>query len=74
MNDEIIQDLKQFISATISQQTANLATRNDIERIEGKIDEIQSAVEQSAIGFTTVVDDQVRDHEKRIVRLEQKAV
>lgn len=74
MNDEVIQDLKQFISATISQQTAHLANKNDIARIEDKINEIQSAIEQSAIGYTTVVDEQVQDHEKRIIRLEQKTV
>lgn len=72
MNDDVIQDLKQFIAATVSQQTADLATKDDIARIERKIDQVQTAVEDSVIGFTSAVDDQVQDHEKRITRLEQK--
>ncbi len=82
MNDDTIQDLKQFIAATVSQQTADLATKDDLNglatkddlsRIERKIDAVQAAVEQSAIGYTSTVDEQVQNHEKRITHLEHKA-
>ncbi|MGH7249908.1 MAG: hypothetical protein ACREGC_02950 [Minisyncoccia bacterium] len=73
MNDDTIQDLKQFISTTVSQQMANVATKDDIARIEKKIDHVQAAVEQSVIGYTSAVDEQVQDHEKRLAHLEHKA-
>lgn len=83
MNEEIINDFKQFITATITQQTshlttkddiANMATKDDIARLEQKIDDLGSSVQHSAINYTSAVDDQVQDHEQRIKRLEQKTV
>jgi hypothetical protein len=87
MNDDTITDLKQFITATLSQQFSNYVTKDDITelatksdlkkletKLETKIDNIQNAIDESAIPFTHAVDDQVQDHERRLKRLETKAV
>jgi hypothetical protein len=88
MNEAIINDFKQFITAPIAQQTSHLATKGDltdlqedisgikedITRLDHKIDTLQAAVQQSAIDYTSTVDAQVQDHEQqRIKRLEQRA-
>lgn len=56
MNDDVIADLKQFIVATVSQHTADLATKEDVHQIVNKesrllrnemndrFDEVQNAV------------------------------
>jgi hypothetical protein len=91
MDEEVIADLKQFISAEIFQRTSNLATKDDLKKFAAKkdllplatkedlvklkyrVEEIHQALEQSAIGFTSEVDQQVQDHEQRISRLERAA-
>jgi hypothetical protein len=40
-NEELFQDLKQFITATVSQQTAHLATKADIDGVVQRIDLIE---------------------------------
>jgi hypothetical protein len=40
-NEEMIQDLKQFIEATISQQMADVATKDDIKQLSGRIDRLE---------------------------------
>lgn len=37
MNEDIIADLKQFISATLSQHVAGLATKDDMQRLGDKL-------------------------------------
>ncbi len=84
---ELFEDLKQFISAEISQKTAHLATKDDLAQVENRLDtkidgvrtelrtkfeELHSAIENTAIAYTSEVDVQVRDHEHRIKKLEQK--
>lgn len=80
MNEELVADLKQFITATITQQTAhlatkddiaNMATKHDIARIEQKIDDLQADVQHSVIDYVTIVDNQVQDHHRRLTLLEQ---
>jgi uncharacterized coiled-coil protein SlyX len=41
-NEELFQDLKQFITATVSQQTAHLATKDDIDGVGRRIDGIEA--------------------------------
>lgn len=89
MDQAVVDDLKQFITTTTSQQivqhTVHLATKSDIEnmatkdginqleeRLGQRIDDLQDAVQQSAINYTAALDDQVQDHEKRLNRLEGK--
>ena len=99
MDEDVIQDFKQFIAATLSQQFSNyitkddianfatkddltnfatkddiaeLVTKSDLKKLETKIDDIQNAINDSVIPFVQIVDDQVQDHEKRLVKLELK--
>jgi DNA anti-recombination protein RmuC len=92
MNDDIIQDLKQFIAATISQQTADIVARLDgvdqrldrvdarlekvdqrLDRVETKIDDLSGSVAEALENSNQATDEQLKDHEQRITRLEQKA-
>lgn len=87
MNDEVIDDLKQFISAEITQKTSSLATKDDIhnvesglaqlgvrfDKLEARVDEVHQAIEDIAVTYISEVDEQVQGHEKRIKALELKA-
>jgi hypothetical protein len=74
MNDDAIQDLKQFIAATVSQQTSGLATKLDVERLESKMDDLSSAVAEALDTSSDAAQSQISDHESRISKLEQKFV
>lgn len=84
--DDMITDLKQFIYATVSQATAdlatkdelkNLATKDDLAKLESKlaadIKEVKDAITDTVFPFIETVDDQVQDHEKRLKKLERRA-
>lgn len=77
-NEELLQDLKQFISATVSQQTAGLATKDDIVRLEVRIDKTDAKldeVKERLEGVAGMVEDmhkKVNEHDLRIERLEHK--
>ena len=72
MNYDILQDLKQFISSTVSQATADLA--KDISDLETNIDkrfnEVMAAVSDGVTESHDAVQQQFDDHEQRIVNLE----
>ncbi len=72
MNDDTIQDLKQFITATISQQTTDL--KDEIERLDKKIDdkadEILSAIGDSTNDRFDTVEEDVKNLDTRITKLE----
>ena len=90
MNDDTIQDLKQFITATISQETADIKTdirgiktdvkgiKTDIkeldEKLSAKIDDLSSSVAEAIENTNEASHTQLNDHDKRILRLEQRAV
>lgn len=87
MNDEVINDLKQFISTTVSQQTSDIDERfqeldtkidERIKRLDtklsAKIDDLSSSVAEALDNSNEVTDTQLKDHERRIVNLEQKTV
>ena len=77
-NEELLQDLKQFVTATVSQATASLATKDDIVRLEARIGEVQEELS----GVAGMVEDmhkkhedlieKVNEHDVRIGRLEHK--
>lgn len=50
MNDEVIEDLKQFITATVVQHTSHLATKDDLmgveQRLDSKIDRLDERLTQ----------------------------
>jgi uncharacterized protein YoxC len=78
MNTGQLTDLKQFITATVSQQTADLATKSDVQRLEHRIDETFELIE----GISEVVSDiqqnlsntknEVAHLDTRVEKLEQK--
>ncbi len=81
---DVIADLKQFITATVSQQTATLKTEiaADTERIiDEKVgamiadakQEILEAVGDSMTTHSEVIDEQIADLDTRVTRLEQRA-
>lgn len=92
MNDDTIQDLKQFIVATISHQTSDLATKDDIratkddmkaikddiknldDKLSKKIDDLSSSVAESLEVTHEVIEVELKSHDQRITKLEQKTV
>ena len=77
MNDDTIADLKQFITATISQQTFGLATKEDITNLDknlsSKIDDLSNSVAEALESSNGATEEQLRDHDLRITKLEHKA-
>lgn len=69
-NEELFTDLKQFIEATVSQQTAHLDGR--INGLEKRISDVQQHL-SSHIDTLDEKVDVVQDHEHRLHRLERKA-
>lgn len=62
MNEEVIADLKQFIAATISQQLSDVATKDDISKLERKIDDLQESVAGALETANDAVDAQLNEH------------
>lgn len=82
MNDDTIQDLKQFITATVSQQVSDVRSdisdiRSDIAKLDikltTKIDDLSQSVAEALENSNQATDAQLKVHEQRIARLEQKA-
>ena len=84
-NEELLNDLKQFIATTVSQQTAGLATKDDIKSlrdelkgeirsVDQKVDAIQDAVAEALTQTNEALDATVQDHERRLKRLEHRTV
>lgn len=86
MNEELIEDLKQFITATISQQLSLQlgelheeisGIRTDMskmeQRLSGQMKEISDSVAEAMTNTNEEVDKQIQDHEKRITKLETKS-
>jgi chaperonin cofactor prefoldin len=77
MDETQLDDLKQFIMATISQATTDMATKNDIESLKKSMDtrfeEVQSAIAEAMSTTNDTVDEKLEDHEHRIGLLEQSA-
>ncbi len=79
MNDDVIQDLKQFIENTVSQSEQRIKSelRDDlggrIDKLEQKVDSIHQDMQEgfAAIGDAlSGVNDQLEDHDQRISKLE----
>jgi hypothetical protein len=84
-NEEMLQDLKQFIQATVSQQMANAATKEDIndlrvelkadiKALDEKLDTIQDGIADTLTHATETTDATLKDHERRLGWLEHRAV
>ena len=82
MNDDALQDLKQFITTTVSQQTTSLRQdiREDIqteinkldEKLSAKIDDLSASVAEAMEKSNEDTDSQLQNHENRITKLEHK--
>ncbi|MGH7195444.1 MAG: hypothetical protein ACREGA_01560 [Candidatus Saccharimonadales bacterium] len=75
MDEDTIADLKQFITATISQQTVQLDEKIDAldQKLSAKIDDLSASVGQAIDDSNEANDNQLKDHETRITKLEQTA-
>ena len=85
MNDEVVEDLKQFIAATVSQHVSEVVGRLDkvdgrldkvdgrLDRVERKIDDLSGYVAEALESSNEATDMQFKDHDKYMTRLEQKA-
>jgi predicted transcriptional regulator len=80
-NEDIIQDLKQFIAATVSQSeeriNANLkGVKTELESrisdLDAKVDTIHDAVADAISQSNESTDAAIQDHEQRLRRLEQR--
>ena len=77
MNKETIDDLKQFISTAISQQTSDLQEdigeiKQDIKILDRKIVDLSDSVAGAMSDTNEDVDEQLKNHEHRITKLEHK--
>jgi hypothetical protein len=70
MNDDQLDDLKQFITATVSQATADMATKDDIAALSNKIDDLELKVDT----ISETLNDHLNQHEVRLNKLEQQTV
>lgn len=60
MEQDQLNDLKQFINATASQATANMATKDDIEYLKGNIKALEgeaTVIKGSISTFSTKIDN-----------------
>jgi cell division septum initiation protein DivIVA len=75
MNEDVINDLKQFIDVTVSQQISEV--RDDIKQLDkklsAKIDDLSESVAEALTTSNEDVDGQLKDHETRIITLEAKS-
>jgi hypothetical protein len=82
MNEDQLNDLKQFIVATVSQATANIATKDDIANTATKDDvttlgsQLSSQIHDLDLKVDTIAEtlnERLDDHESRLTNLEQQA-
>jgi len=73
MNDDQLHDLKQFIASTISQTEVRLTNRlgkveQGLESLEQKVDDLDLKVDT----VSEALHENLRDHELKIIKLEQR--
>jgi len=72
MDDTQLDDLKQFITATVSQATTDMATKQDIAELKT---ELKTSIHDLETKVDTIADaltENLQDHEQRITKLEHK--
>jgi len=81
-NDELLHDLKQFITATVSQATADLATKQDLESLRVELKDDVGNLQQEMNGKFDAVDarfdevlnavgTELKEHEDTLTRLKR---
>ena len=82
MNDAVIDDLKQFIATTVSQQSSDI--RDDLAKLDGKlshavatldgkVDDLTAFMAEAIDNFDQAASKRHNNHEHRITKLESKA-
>lgn len=74
MNDDVIQDLKQFIEAIISQSLVNVATKNDTKKLSDCIDSFEEKVDKGFAKVASLIDTWVEPVEEDIVSHERRII
>ncbi len=72
-NEEMVQDLKQFITATVSQSTADI--REDIAELKTDVSQLKTDVSDINLKLDTFMDavgENQIETDKRLTRLEDK--
>lgn len=80
MNDKAIQDLKQFIAATVSQEFSGLKEdvselKDDMKKVKSDLKSLAHRIDDMDAKLDTVIEasgEQLDDHENRISKLEAK--
>ena len=82
MNSDVIDDLKQFIASTVSQQLTlhlgelKVELKEDIKsldkKLSNKIDDLSASVAEALDAQDDATESKFKNHEKRIKRLETK--
>jgi TolA-binding protein len=72
-NEELLDDLKQFVSATVSQATAGLATKDDLAGLEATTNKRFDDVDERLNEIQNAVGAELEDHEQRLRRLEHRS-
>ena len=84
MDDDTIADLKQFIAATVNQNTSDIRgdisdirtdisdIRTDIKKLDKKVDDLTEYVADAIDTSNEQNHKTLTNHEKRITKLEQK--
>lgn len=80
MSEDVITDLKQFITAIVSQATTDLVTKSDLEasitaseqRILQHLNYVQDAIAETLTSAIEDLHKTSHNHEKRITTLERK--
>lgn len=66
MDEDQLSDLKQFITVTVSQATAGLATK--LDKLDKKVDDLDLKIDTIA----ETLNETLNDHESRLTKLEQR--
>lgn len=75
MNDDQLDDLKQFIDSRISQSETRFDEKIGELKVDinQRFDEVQTAIAETITVSNDSADDQLKVHEQRITKLEQQA-
>jgi DNA anti-recombination protein RmuC len=90
-NEELLQDLKQFVTATVSQTVSQVVSQSEqkinarlesledrveagLSDLDAKIDTVHDAIADTFTRYTESTDGTLKDHEKRLHRLERRAM
>jgi hypothetical protein len=73
MDNDQLDDLKQFILATVSQATANMATKDDLAHSIAQLDTTLDDLDLKLDTIADTFNDRLNNHETRLTRLEKQA-